>query len=191
MRRILPLLVILSLAFAPAPFPRPGANREIEDLSRKASASAKAVADLQKRILCEGKLSPDDKAELMKRHRSALEQAAKEYTQLARLLNSLKQPSSAQKALTTEASFKAARFWFQLANYKAALQIYDRLVRNASDPETRVHALGGRIGCHAALGKSDEIRQNLVLIREAIPKLSEQKRVAWEGWLRACDSQLK
>jgi hypothetical protein len=167
------------------------AEREIETLSRKAKEAANLAAALNQRILIESTLSPQEKVDLTKRRREALEQAAQQYSRVSRLLNSLKHRTPAQQARATIASFETAKARFYLGEYQSALKIYHHLLRSSADAETRVVALAGIVVTHATLGQLDDLLRNLDLIQKEVPQLTKEKRVAWENWIEAVKRQLK
>jgi hypothetical protein len=89
MKMLLLPLVLLTLAFAPAPFPRASVLREIETLSQAAAASCQTANSLNQRLLLESSLPAQKRADLQKQLWRAKYRAASQFSRLAHLLDSL------------------------------------------------------------------------------------------------------
>jgi lipopolysaccharide biosynthesis regulator YciM len=186
-------VLLISILLPPAASPPPAVDvrHEIEELSRKADESAQTAEFLNQRLLLEPALSPQQKTDLERRTRRALERAAEQYTRVRRLLDSLNLPTAAEQMQASRATLKAAKARLSLGDYKPALDIYERVADQSSDPQTRVAALGGAMTCHAALGQPDDLRRTLSLLQEEIPCLNRQVRGDWERWAEEVENVLK
>src|SRR5262249_7879224 len=117
--------------------------------------------------------------------------AAEQYTQLARLIEALKTPNSAQKEQATLADFMVAKCRFNLGQYEKALAIYERLIDKHKGTPEGLDALGGAVVCHATMGQVSKVKQRLLQIEKAIKTVPAEVRGPWQKWLEEARKGLK
>jgi tetratricopeptide (TPR) repeat protein len=171
------LLPVAVLAVgAPAPLPRSTDSRDADALYREADAYAETASRLYRQLQSEPQnLTLEERAELQRKQREALLQAAERYERLARL---------ARKQRATRPSFLAAKCRFNLGQYDKALAIYERLIEQHEGKEEGLDALGGAVSCHAAMGQVSKVRQRLLQIEKALPGVPKEVREPWQAWVK-------
>jgi hypothetical protein len=178
------LLAALSLAWAPAPPPRPAIPRDLEAAWETAEESLRS-AGRALRLFHESH-STQRKADLDKEWRLLRRTAAEQFTGLAEGLWR-RRLNAAGKAKADLAAMKAAGSWCALAEYERAVRLCDRVAERSSIPSMRADALARAVSCRYALGEVGEARRLLLqLIRKERPRLAE-KRNEWERWLEIAE----
>jgi tetratricopeptide (TPR) repeat protein len=129
-------------------------------------------------------MSTQTQQHFQREHLRWLRKAAEEFTRLDEKLR--KNPElqglvGANEQL--EVPFSAARCLFHIGEYEKALQIYERLSEDQTQPLRKVESLGGAVSCHAALGDINRVLQRLIEIRLVLPQLEEKQQVLWERWV--------
>jgi hypothetical protein len=119
------------------------------------------------------------------------EKAASLYLQLVRRLE---QPGAADH-LGHEGGiyvrFRAGGSLVTIAKYEEALSVYEGLTRTSKVLKTKVEALGGMVGCQAALGKVMDVKRTLAQIEKLAVDLPARERKEWLRWLEEARQGLK
>jgi WD40 repeat protein len=129
------------------------------------------------------------KVQILKRRLVVLEKTADEFSKLDAELEKMP-PDTLSSKQRMQVPFIAANCLSELGRFNDALRIYDRLSRRYEDRVEMLDALGGCVKCHAALNQQDQIRQRLVQIQEALPKMEESVRKPWMEWVQTCQKNL-
>jgi tetratricopeptide (TPR) repeat protein len=79
----------------------------------------------------------------------------------------------------------AGKCYYSLGQFEKALDGFDRYLKSAKTPLTRMEALGGKCTCYAALGRLHKVNQTLLEIKMLLPFLPGYAQTQWEGWYKA------
>ena len=61
--------------------------------------------------------------------------------------------------------------------------IYTRLAAKTRGKKEMLHALGGMVRCHSALGQFDLVAQRLAELKSQLNDMDDSVRKEWEPWL--------
>jgi tetratricopeptide (TPR) repeat protein len=136
-------------------------------------------------FLLDQNMSEENRKHLQQQHRRWLRQAAQEFSQLERFLESPEGAGHLTAEQRAQVPFIAARCWYNLGEYETALQLYEKLIERHSNKPAGLDALGGAVACHAALGQEDKVKQRLLQMKKLLPSMPPELQKPWEQWLAA------
>ncbi len=133
-------------------------------------------------------MAPQTREHHWKQHRHWLQKAAEQYQELSKSLSE-GASASLQPEEVVHVQFSDAECRFNLGDYAAALQMYERLADQYKERVERLRALGGCLRCHAARNETDKVQQYVQGIRNALATVDPATRRAWETWLSDASKQ--
>jgi tetratricopeptide (TPR) repeat protein len=151
------------------------------------------AAQENQRSLLSDKMTEQAKEHFQNEHRRWLQKAAEEFTALDRFLDGAAAKGQLSKELRAQVPFIAARCWFNLGEFKTALEIYEGLIERHAGKVEALEALGHAVGCHAGLGQPDMVRQRLLQVLKMLPGvgLDDGARTAWKKWVQEAMGKVK
>jgi hypothetical protein len=165
------LLALLGAAAfaAPIPPPKPGLNREMQELLKSAEADMARARALEK-------ARPDSRAVAIEGYALARKAGAK----ADRLLGGL---AKAPKAARARAARVGSEAWRRAGESGKALPHCEALVGCADTARERVEALGRVAECLVTTGRLAEARQKLAAAQKELPGVGGKEGAAWQRWL--------
>jgi tetratricopeptide (TPR) repeat protein len=151
-----------------------------------------AAQENQRSLLSE-KLTEEARDHFQNEHHRWLQKAAQEFTELGKILDSPAGQGQLTREQRTQVPFIAAKCWFDKGEYNTALDLYKGLIERHAGKVEALEALGHAVGCHAAMGQPDMVRQRLLEIEQMLPSMSidESVRKAWQAWVKAATRGLE
>jgi len=137
----------------------------------------------QQNFILGEKTTDETKMHYQAEHRKWLQKSAETYQDLEQLADSplgITQLSEEERLLIP---LLAAECKFNMGQYEAAMLIYTRLAAKTRGKKEMLHALGGMVRCHSALGQFDLVAQRLVELKSQLNSMDDSVRKEWEPWL--------
>ncbi|MSR31441.1 MAG: tetratricopeptide repeat protein [Gemmataceae bacterium] len=137
----------------------------------------------QQNIILSEKTTPETRSHYQKEHQKWLEKAAENYQDLELVSATplgISQLTPEERALIPLLS---AECQFNLGKYEEALGTYARQAARLKGKQEGLHALGGLIRCHSALGQADLVQQRLADLKELLASMDDSVRKDWEPWI--------
>ena len=188
MRPTLAALVLTGTALAaPVPLPRPVIPADLQPQFQAAESNEAAASRLNLKLITNQLRDPKAREVGWNEVHRLYRRAAEQYYQVAEALSKRGRGMMTRKGLAL-ASVKAGRAWVSAGEPARALVQFERAIREAHDPRTRVEALGAAMACHAELKQVKEMSAKRKLLRKELPRLPEEERKKWEAWLIVVDS---
>lgn len=137
----------------------------------------------QQNFILGEKTTPETKIHYQAEHRKWLQKSADTYQELEQLAESplgITQLSEEERLLIP---LLAAECKFNMGQYEAAMLIYTRIAAKTRGKKEMLHALGGMVRCHSALGQFDLVSQRLAELKSQLNEMDDSIRKEWEPWL--------
>ncbi len=137
----------------------------------------------QQNFILGEKTTDETKTHYQAEHRKWLQKSADTYQDLEQLADSplgITQLSEEERLLIP---LLAAECKFNMGQYEAAMLIYTRLAAKTRGKKEMLHALGGMVRCHSALGQFDLVAQRLAELKSQLNDMDDSVRKEWEPWL--------
>lgn len=137
----------------------------------------------QQNFILGEKTTDETKMHYQAEHRKWLQKSAETYQDLEQLADSplgITQLSEEERLLIP---LLAAECKFNMGQYEAAMLIYTRLAAKTRGKKEMLHALGGMVRCHSALGQFDLVAQRLAELKSQLNDMDDSVRKEWEPWL--------
>ncbi len=137
----------------------------------------------QQNFILGEKTTDETKMHYQAEHRKWLQKSAETYQDLEQLAESplgITQLSEEERLLIP---LLAAECKFNMGQYEAAMLIYTRLAAKTRGKKEALHALGGMVRCHSALGQFDLVAQRLAELKSQLNDMDDSVRKEWEPWL--------
>lgn len=137
----------------------------------------------QQNFILGEKTTDETKMHYQAEHRKWLQKSADTYQDLEQLADSplgITQLSEEERLLIP---LLAAECKFNMGQYEAAMLIYSRLAAKTRGKKEMLHALGGMVRCHSALGQFDLVAQRLVELKIQLNSMDDSVRKEWEPWV--------
>ncbi|MGH7172874.1 MAG: tetratricopeptide repeat protein [Gemmataceae bacterium] len=131
--------------------------------------------------------SPESEKHHREVNRRSWTRAAEEFAKLEELIPKPELATLLSLKQQVEIPFFAAECYFNLGEYKKALEKYEGLVAKWGKRQQALRAMGETIKCFAAMKDSQQIQQRAEIIRGMLATtegLSDADRQQWNNWLQ-------
>jgi hypothetical protein len=174
MYRVVPLLIVLSLGFAPAPAYRPPLTSQQVASLEKAQGYLAALSLAREKFRMQAEKGDDITAERFDEYRKEYWMLyGKAQTEVVLLIKGLGRRTGRQKIAIAE---KMGPAWLKLEVYENALPYFDDIIAHSADPLMQDVAIAGARDCHIGLGHTkDGERLHQLLEAHRLKKYSRVK----------------
>lgn len=158
-------------------------NQAVRARLQLAEAYRQLANQEQQNFILGEKTTDETKTHYQAEHRKWLQKSAETYQDLEQLADSplgITQLSEEERLLIP---LLAAECKFNMGQYEAAMLIYSRLATKTRGKKEMLHALGGMVRCHSALGQFDLVSQRLAELKSQLNEMDDSVRKEWEPWL--------
>ncbi len=158
-------------------------NQAVRARLQLAEAYRQLANQEQQNFILGEKTTDETKTHYQAEHRKWLQKSADTYQDLEQLADSplgITQLSEEERLLIP---LLAAECKFNMGQYEAAMLIYTRLAAKTRGKKEMLHALGGMVRCHSALGQFDLVAQRLAELKSQLNDMDDSVRKEWEPWL--------
>ncbi len=137
----------------------------------------------QQNFILGEKTTSETKNHYQAEHQKWLQKSADTYQDLEQLADSplgITQLSEDERLLIP---LLAAECKFNMGQYEAAMLVYAKFSVKTKGKKEMLHALGGLVRCHSALGQFELVQQRLNELKAQLNDMDETVRKEWEPWL--------